>query len=396
MAEKLVIIGASDFQNPLILKAKEKGYETHVFAWQDGSVGERTADYFYPVSITEKEKILEICKGIRPVGVTSIGSDLAVVTVNYVAEQLGLVGNGPENTRLATNKYEMRKAFARNGDPSVGYVLAVWREGKVVFPGDGGGMSGQFVEYPENCDSDMFCQMTGFTFPVIVKPVDRSGSRGITLLSGPEGLEAAVEAACGQSFLHQVVIEEYVEGEEFSVEFISYEKTHHFLALTRKFTTGAPHFIETGHVQPAGVSDETLNQIRRVVSHGLDTLQVSCGPSHAEVKISPEGRVTIIEIGARMGGDCIGSDLVPLSTGYDFVGMTVDIACGKPLRMAQKPHHREARIRFVFSPEDLARMEAVKQAGVEKVWRVSPMEPFDGHGVTDSSSRYGYMITTRD
>ena len=59
MAEKIVIIGASDFQNPLILKAKEKGYETHVFAWQDGSVGEHTADYFYPVSITEKEKILE-------------------------------------------------------------------------------------------------------------------------------------------------------------------------------------------------------------------------------------------------------------------------------------------------------------------------------------------------
>lgn len=377
MAEKLVIIGASDFQNPLILKAKEKGYETHVFAWQDGSVGERTADFFYPVSITEKERILEICKGIRPAGVTSIGSDLAVVTVNYVAKQLGLVGNGPENTRLATNKYEMRKAFARNGDPSVGYVLAALREGKIFFSGDKVGID-------------------GLSFPVIVKPVDRSGSRGITMLSGPEGLEAAVEAACSCSFLHQAVIEEYVEGEEFSVEYISYKGIHHFLALTRKFTTGAPHFIETGHVQPAGVSDEILARIKQVVSHGLDTLKVSYGPSHAEVKVGPEGKVTIIEIGARMGGDCIGSDLVPLSTGYDFVGMTVDIACGKPLRMVKSPCHGEARIRFVFSPEDLEALEAIKREGAEKVWRVSPMEPFDGHGVTDSSNRYGYMITTRD
>lgn len=375
MTEKIVIIGASDFQNPLILKAKEKGYETHVFAWRDGAVGEQTADYFYPVSITEKERILEICKEIRPVGVTSIGSDLAVATVNYVAEQLGLVGNGAENTRLATNKYEMRKAFAENGDPSVAYRLVSWHNGAVVF------MDGR---------------IGGLSFPVIVKPVDRSGSRGITLLSGPEGLDKAVEAACAQSFLHQAVIEEYVEGEEFSVEFISYEKTHYFLALTRKFTTGAPHFIETGHVQPAGVSDVTLAQVKRVVRHALDTLQVSYGPSHAEVMVSPEGRVTIIEIGARMGGDCIGSDLVPLSTGYDFVGMTVDIACGKPLRMTENPHHREARIRFVFSPEDLEELEAVKKAGAEKVWRVSPMEPFDGHGVTDSSNRYGYMITTRD
>ena len=104
MAEKLVIIGAGDFQNPLILKAKEKGYETHVFAWKDGAVGEETADYFYPVSITEKEKILEICREIRPAGVTSIGSDLAVATVKCRAERLGLRGNGPEKTRLASNK----------------------------------------------------------------------------------------------------------------------------------------------------------------------------------------------------------------------------------------------------------------------------------------------------
>ncbi len=380
MAEKLVIIGAGDFQNPLILKAKEKGYETHVFAWKGGAVGEETADYFYPVSITEKEKILEICREIRPAGVTSIGSDLAVATVNFLAERLGLRGNGPENTRLSTNKYEMRRAFAENGDPSVGYVLATWQEGNVVFPeGEAG--------------ANVFA---GLSFPVIVKPVDRSGSRGITLLSGPEGLEPAVETACGHSFLNQAVIEEFAEGEEFSVEYISYEKEHHFLALTRKFTTGAPHFIETGHVQPAGVSEETLKEVRRVVSHALDTLQVSYGPSHGEVKISPEGKVTIIEIGARMGGDCIGSDLVPLSTGYDFVGMTVDIACGKPLRMIRNSCRAEARIRFVFSPEDLEELEAVKKEGAEKVWRISPMEPFDGHGVTDSSNRYGYMITTRD
>ena len=395
MAEKIVIIGASDFQNPLILKAKEKGYETHVFAWQDGSVGEHTADYFYPVSITEKEKILEICRSIGPSGVVSIGSDLAVVTVNYVAERLGLVCNGPENTRLATNKYEMLKAFARNGDPSPAYRLVSWRDGHVAFT-EGGEWADFLVKDSEKDFINTHGQIAGLAFPVIVKPVDRSGSRGITLLSGPEGLEQAVEAACAQSFLHQAVIEEFVEGEEFSVEFISYEKQHYFLALTRKFTTGAPHFIETGHIQPAAVPDLVAEQVKQVVSHALDTLCVAYGASHGEVKVSPEGKVTIIEIGARMGGDCIGSDLVPLSTGYDFVGMTVDIACGKPLKLVQEAHHREARIRFVFSPEDLEEQEAIRKAGVEQVWRISPMEPFDGHGVTDSSNRYGYMITTRD
>ena len=69
---KIVIIGANDFQNPLILKAKELGYETHVFAWRDGSIGEKSADYFYPISIVEKDKILEECKKIKPNAVVSI------------------------------------------------------------------------------------------------------------------------------------------------------------------------------------------------------------------------------------------------------------------------------------------------------------------------------------
>ena len=81
--KKIVIIGANSFQNPLILKAKEMGYETHVFAWKDGSIGERTADYFYPISIVEKEAILEECRRIQPDAVATIASDLANITVQY-------------------------------------------------------------------------------------------------------------------------------------------------------------------------------------------------------------------------------------------------------------------------------------------------------------------------
>ena len=113
--KKIVIIGANDYQNPLILKANENGYETHVFAWKDGSIGEKTADFFYPISIVEKEKILEECKKIKPDAVASIGSDLAMVTVNYLAKELNLPGNSLECTKISTNKYEMRKAFKEAG-----------------------------------------------------------------------------------------------------------------------------------------------------------------------------------------------------------------------------------------------------------------------------------------
>ena len=102
MKKNIVIIGANEFQEPLIQRARDLGYVSHVFAWQADDVGEYSADYFYPVSIIEKERILEICRKIEPVGIVSIASDLAAITVNYVAEALGLVGNGMESAMVAS------------------------------------------------------------------------------------------------------------------------------------------------------------------------------------------------------------------------------------------------------------------------------------------------------
>ena len=97
--KKLAIIGAALFQEPAILKAKAMGLETHVFAWEAGDPGEKMADFFYPISIREKEEILEKCREIGIDGIISIASDLAMVTVNYVAENMGLTGNSTRRQR---------------------------------------------------------------------------------------------------------------------------------------------------------------------------------------------------------------------------------------------------------------------------------------------------------
>ncbi len=364
--KKLVVIGANDFQNQLILKAKERDFETHVFAWKDGAVGEKTADFFYPISIVEKEKILEVCKTIQPDGVVSIASDLAAITVNYIAEKLGLVGNGIESSLLATNKYLMRKAFEQNGDPS-----------------------------PKNYCSDELSEkiIETMRFPLIVKPVDRSGSRGITKILHKEELEKAIETAKEVSFDKKAMVEEFVEGQEYSVEYISYQGKHTFLALTQKFTTGAPHFIETGHLQPAPVDDRTIENVKRVVEHALDTLKIENGASHSEIKIDEYGNIMIIEIGGRMGGDCIGSDLVQISTGYDFVNMVIDVACGMAPSFQKVCRPAEARIDFIFGPEDMKKIAKIEKECPERIYRISDIEEFDGHQVVDSGSRYGYIIT---
>lgn len=98
------------------------------------------------------------------------------------------------------------------------------------------------------------------------------------------------------------MIEEYVEGQEYSVEYISYKGKHTFLALTQKYTTGAPHFIETAHLEPAVVSKDILDRIKSIVERALDSLAIQNGASHSELKVDSKGNIKIIEIGGRMGG----------------------------------------------------------------------------------------------
>lgn len=367
--KKIVIIGANSFQNPLILKAKEMGYETHVFAWQDGSIGERTADYFYPISIIEKEEILEKCKEIEPEAVVTIASDLANITVQYLAEKLGMPCNSAESIYISTNKYAMREALKKHGIPTPGFV-------KVV-EGD-----------------DYEKAISNLSFPLIVKPTDRSGSRGITKISSIDELRTAVRAAVKDSFEKSAIIEEYIDGEEYSCESISYEGIHHTLAVTRKYTTGAPHFIETGHAEPANINREVYNKIEKEIHRALDALKVRYGASHAEFKMDDKGNIRVIEIGSRMGGDCIGSHLVYLSTGYDFVKMVIDVAAGKSPKFEQERTPAYAAIRFVFSQKDLDVFEELKEKKPESIYYVSEIEDIGEHEVVDSSTRFGYYIFT--
>lgn len=365
MRDRLAIIGASYLQKPLVEKAREMGYETHVFAWEAGAVCKDIADHFYPVSITETDEILRICRKIQPKGIVSIGSDLATVAVNQIAEKLGLIGNSLECTQVTTNKFLMRERLHSRGIPSPRYWLA-----------ESGG------SVPELEEADL---------PLIVKPVDRSGSRGVTLVRDRSELIHAILAARAESFCSQVIIEQFIEGRELSVESISWQGKHYILQFTDKETTGSPHFIEKAHHQPADLTAGQVMALSQVITESLDCLGIEYGASHSEIMIDPRGDIYVIEIGARMGGDCIGSHLVQLSTGYDYLKAVVEIAAGsfnEPV-MTMVNH---SGIHYVFPPPGL--LNAVIFKGDD---HVVDHEILVGMGeripeIINSSQRPGYYI----
>ena len=290
MKKKLAIIGASYLQQPLVEKAREMGLYTICFAWEDGAVCKDLCDKFYPISIVDKDAILKVCREEGIDAVTTIASDVAVLTVNYVAEQ------------MATNKYLMRQCFMENGVPSPKYCLT---------------------------DGEVPMAISTFRFPVIVKPTDRSGSRGVEKVEKQEDLQEAITRACKESFQQKAVIEEFVEGREISVESISFEGKHYILQITDKVTTEAPFFVELEHHQPSTLPEDIKSRVKAIVLNALTALHIQYGASHAELKITKDGDIRVIEIGARMGGDFIGSDLVKLSTGYDFLKGVIDVAFGQ-------------------------------------------------------------------
>lgn len=365
---KIAIIGANEAIDILIRKAKEKGYETYVFAWECGNPGEKSADHFYPVSVADKEKILEICKGLNIVGVTSITSDFTVNTVNYVARNLGLVCNSEKTDAVARNKYLMRCTFKKTG------LYTPW-----------------FTNIDKNTDLQF---MEEHDYPVIVKPTDRWSSKGVIRVDKFHELRAAVDYATSESLTGKAIIENFMDGPEYSAECICQDGVCHILAFTEKMTTGYPHYIETGHTQPASISEHLKEYLTDVVKRAVAALDIKNGAAHVEFRIIDNREIGIIEIGARMGGDYIGTDLVRLSTGYDYVEMVIDVACGNKLVFNVGKHYSQANVRFVLGEPDISELEVIKNSTKYTIERLILEDSVFSREVLNSSDRFGYFIYT--
>lgn len=363
--QKIAIIGASYLQLPLVEKAKSMGLETHCFAWETGAICKHIADFFYSISITEKEKILSVCQQLKIDGILSIASDLAVETVNYIAEKMHLIANPYQYTSLVTNKVAMRNELLKNNISSPCYI----------------------TEKQE--DYNLF----KIPFPVIVKPTDRSGSLAVEKVENYENLIKAIQKAKEVSFSKEVIIEQYIEGKEVSVESISWQGKHYVLAITDKVTTDS-HFVEIAHHQPSVLSNDVVAKLKEITLEALSVLHIENGAAHTEIKISPQGELFVIEVGARMGGDFIGSHLVELSTGYDYLKAVIDIALGKfTVPVIQKKHFAGV---YFLSEETKPLAEIIKN--VDNYPFVVKSEILNNNlkKLKSSADRSGYLIYKSD
>ena len=321
--KKLLIIGASVLQLPAILKAKEMGFYTAVADFNPNAVGIPYADEYFNVSTIDAEGVTACAKAFRPDGIFTLATDMPMRSIAAASAALSLPAITPETAIKATDKGEMIKAFEAAGVEHPWYFI---------------------LSSPEELEG----VLDKIDYPCISKPTDNSGSRGVMLIHNEEELRNAIRYSSENGRSGGVIVEEYLQGSEVSVEIIVLDGIPHVLQVTDKLTTGAPHFVEMGHSQPSRLPDKDILAIKDLASRAALSVGIMNGPAHVEIMLTKKGP-RMIELGARMGGDCITTHLVPLSTGIDMVASCIRIACGETPDITQK-QERGSAIRFFDAP----------------------------------------------
>ena len=371
--KRVLIVGASILQLPAIKKAKEMGFHVGVADYNPNAVGIKYADEYFNVSTIDVEGIVELAKQFHPDGIMTLATDMPMRAIAAASEACGLPGISYDTAIKATDKAEMIKAFDEHGVEHPWFFVAVNKE--------------DFEQIKDKV-----------SYPCIIKPTDNAGSRGVVLVHDLPELEQAYQYASGESRGGAVIIEEYMQGPEFSVEVMVADGEPHVLQITDKLTTGAPHFVEMGHSQPSRQDPETQEKIRDLACRAVKAVGIDLGPAHVEIILTQDGP-KMVELGARMGGDCITTHLVPLSTGIDMVEGTIDVACGRRPDITQKYEKGSAIRYFHTSAGILKSIEGLEEAqtmpGVREIAIVKEI----GTKIPDiasSSDRVGYVVAQAD
>lgn len=370
---RLMILGTNEYQNPLILRAKELGYETHVFGWPVGEIGEKTADYYYPINVMDYDTMWDACQKLNPCGIVSICSEVCMHPVNYLLRKMNIPCNSEWTETVTTDKYLMRVAMKEYGIDGPNFTLITE---KMKF-------------------KDILSHIDNFHFPLISKPVDLSSSRGVVKINNEDEIEESIRFSMNWSEKKEVILEEFIDGPEYSGESIAYKGNYRLLAITEKHTTGAPHFVETGHKQPAVLSEVLKFKVEQTLYKAFEALKIEYGAIHPEFRITQDGRILFMEIATRMGGDCIGTDLTPLSSGYDFMGMVIDVGCGNAPDFKKICEPKEAEIHYIVSKDDLDKYLRICRESPNSIWRRSKINELSNKPILKSADRAGYYITIK-
>lgn len=305
--KSILIIGAGFLQAFVIKKAKDLGYRTLAIDKNPCAVGFEIADEYSAVDVVDLDACLAYARAHRVDGVMTAATDYGVLSASYIAKTMGLPGLDFETAKIIKNKYLVRD---------------------ILYSKTGQGIS----QYFEVNDLDQLPVKRGsIEFPVIVKPCDGSGSKGVNKAGNFNELMIAVGTALNASRIHKALVEKFISGKEFGVESIVLNGEVHVLGIMGKHMTDPPDYAELGHFMPSRLGMEA--KVKDIVRRSIQALGINYGAVNMDVLITNEGEAFIVDIGARMGGNLIGSHIIPIGTGIDYMEALIRSAVGDDVNL---------------------------------------------------------------
>lgn len=302
MRSKLAIIGSGEQAVIIADRAKKLDVETHSFSDNISDRVSGHSDEHHLISIFDIDRIIEVCKRLCIKGVIAT-TELTISVAAKVAHELGLPGMPVEVAEVVTNKDYVRRCVQKE----------------------------DLVKQPEYIVYQIGDKIPVIThFPVIVKPTSLGGKRGISVVNSQEQMTGAIEHAIQDmpEEKTKIIIEKYLsDGKEYSVESLSFQGKHKVIQITEKITSGPPHCVELGHIQPARISMAMRKRVETAILQLLSVVGIDNTSTHTEIKIV-NNDIYLIELNARSGGDHISYPLTELSTGYDYIRGSIEIALG--------------------------------------------------------------------
>lgn len=308
--ESCLILGAGLMQKPAILSARECGYKTFVIDADDKAVSIPYADAFKKIDLKAKEEILEYAKELKEkenlAAVFTAGTDFSA-SVSYVCEKLGFSAHSFEAALNASIKTQMRECFEKAGVPSPKFV----KVGK--------------SDINENLLSEILNKLS---LPLVVKPVDNMGARGCRMVRSDVEFLPAIKIAVETSRTGFAIVEEYMDGPEFSIDSLIYNGTMTITGFAERHIYYPPYFIEIGHTMPAILDKKTHDQLISVFALGAKALGLTCGAAKADIKFTKNGPM-IGEIAARLSGGYMSGWTYPYASDLNLTKQGLLIAAGK-------------------------------------------------------------------
>lgn len=370
---KILIIGASYLQLPAILKAKESGYHTIVADYNPNAVGVDFADEFYNVSTIDVEGITRLAEQIRPDGIMTLATDLPMRSLASATTKLGLPGISYDTAVKATDKGKMIMAFEAAGVEHPWYFILKDRE-------------------------ELIKTLPEISYPCVIKPTDNAGNRGVCYVCNEKELLLMYNYSLENSHSGEVIVEEYMEGQEVSVEAIVSRGVVNIIAVTDKLTQGKPYFVEIGHSEQSQLGKENVDKIKDLTERSLRAIGLDNSPAHVEIMLTKDGP-RMVELGARLGGGCITTDLVPLSTGVDMIKAVMDMSMGRDPDITPKFDKGSALRHIVGLEGKIVSVSGLDDArsvpGVKEVKMLKGVGEEVGY-FKNGAERVGYVIAQSD